>query len=140
MIKTLFLLLIFFTIISCKESKTPSESRTSSSTVYSSESSELSSETDTQETSLPKVQAIKKSFDEIPSEVKTTVQTLLKHIQEKNIDTINQNYIHPKVGLYDVYRIGVPDKFDVIFKLEISKIIYLLLKKICLSRSLFIIT
>ncbi len=47
-------------------------------------------------------------------ELKITVSEILTLASEKNIKKLNEKYIHKDYGVYDIYRIGVPDRFKLL--------------------------
>ncbi len=44
--------------------------------------------------------------------LKTVIRDILQLSADANVSEINEKYIHPEFGVYDVFRIGVPDTFE----------------------------
>ncbi|MFS4491426.1 hypothetical protein [Maribacter sp. 2308TA10-17] len=52
--------------------------------------------------------------------LKTVIRDILQLSADANVSEINKKYIHPEFGVYDVFRIGVPDTFEQHFSISFS--------------------
>ncbi|MEN7551761.1 hypothetical protein AAG747_27850 [Rapidithrix thailandica] len=67
---------------------------------------------------LPETTSVTPQTLDERKELEKVVKAIFQHLKNKELDILNQRYIHKELGFYDVYRIGVADLFQIRKEIE----------------------